>query len=110
VVHPIWYGIDVQQAQLTAYLRRVTEDGQVTQEVRACATPDPALGAWLDWFSAQHCPVVAMESTGMYERPVSHVLSGTVELLVGNVHEMRRRPGRKTAAPELTLMLQEPTL
>jgi transposase len=96
VVHPICCGIDVHQAQLTACLRRVTEDGQVTQEVREFATTYPALLVLLDWLSAQHCPVVAMESTGVYWRPVYHVLAGTVEVLVGNAHEMRRRPGRKT--------------
>jgi transposase len=96
VVHPICCGIDVHQAPLTACLRSVTEDGQVTQEVQECATTYAALLALLDWLSAQHCPVVAMESTGVYWRPVYHVLAGTVEVLIGNVHEMRCRPGRKT--------------
>jgi transposase len=96
VVHPSCCGIDVHQAQLTACLRRVTEDGRVTQAVRACATAYPALLAWLDGLSAQGCPVVAMESTGVYWRPVYHVLSGTIEVVVGNAQEMRRRPGRKT--------------
>ena len=96
VVHPICCGIDVHQAHRTACLRQVTEDGQVTQEVRELATTSPALLALLDWLNAQPCPVVAMESTGVYWRPVYHVLAGTVEVLVGNAHEMRRRPGRKT--------------
>jgi transposase len=96
VVHPICCGIDVHQAQLTACLRQVTEDGQVMQEVREFATTYPALLALLDWLSGQQCPVVAMESTGVYWRPVYHVLAGTMEVLVGNAHEMRQRPGRKT--------------
>ena len=70
VVHPICCGIDVHQAQLTACLRRVAEDGQVPQGVREFATTYPALLALLDWLSAQHCPVVAMESPGVYWRPV----------------------------------------
>jgi transposase len=37
-----------------------------------------------------------MESTGVYWKPIYHVLSGTVDVLVGNPHEMRRRPGHKT--------------
>ena len=96
VVHPICGGIDVHQAHLTACLRRVTEDSQVTQEVREFATTSPALLAWLDWLSAQDCPVVAVESTGVYWRPVYHVLAGTIEVVVGHAQEMRRRPGRKT--------------
>ena len=43
VVHPICCGIDVHQAQLTACLRRVATDGQVTKEVRAFATTYDAL-------------------------------------------------------------------
>lgn len=40
--------------------------------------------------------MVALESIGVYWRPVYHVLAGTVEVLVGNAKEMRRRPGHKT--------------
>jgi transposase len=95
-VHPICGGIDVHQAPRTACLRRVTADGPVSQAVRALATTYPALLAVRDWRSAQPCPVVAMESTGVSWRPVYHVLAGTVEGLVGNAHARRRRPGRKT--------------
>jgi transposase len=96
VVHSICCGIDVHQAQLTACVRQVHLDGQVTQEVREFATTYSALLAMLDWLIEVHGPVVAMESTGVYWKPVSHVLVGTVEVLVGNAHEMQRRPGRKT--------------
>jgi transposase len=49
-----------------------------------------------DWLVAQHCPVVAMESTGVYWQPVYHILVGVVEVIVGNTREMRPRPGKKT--------------
>jgi transposase len=96
VVHPICCGIDVHQAQLTACVRRVDADGQVTQEVREFATTYDALFTLSTWLTEQQCPVVAMESTGVYWRPVYHVLVSTVEVLVGNAQEMRRRPGHKT--------------
>lgn len=96
VVQPICCGIDVHQAQLTACLRRVDADGQVTQEVRACATTDDALLTWGTWLTEEQCPVAALESTGVDWRPVYHVLEGMVEGLVGNAQEMRRRPGHKT--------------
>jgi transposase len=96
VVHPICCGIDVHQAQLTACLRRVDMEGQVTKELREFATTYDALLTLSTWLTEQHCPVVALESTGVYWRPVYHVLVGTVEVLVGNAQEMRRRPGHKT--------------
>jgi transposase len=95
-VHPICWGIDGHQAQLTACLRRVDTDGQVTKEVRDFATTYDALLTLSTWLTEQQCPIVALESTGVYWRPVYHVLVGTVEVLVGNAQEMRRRPGRKT--------------
>ena len=95
-MHPICCGIDVHQAQLTACLRRVDTGGQVTQEVREFATTYDALLTLSTWLTEEQCPVVALESTGVYWRPVYHVLVGTVEVLVGNAQEMRRRPGHKT--------------
>jgi transposase len=96
VVHPLCCGIDVHQARVTACLRQVHEDGQVTTEVREFATTYEALLALSEWLATQHCPVVAMESTGVYWKPVYHVLVGVVEVLVGNAREMRPRPGKKT--------------
>lgn len=96
VVPPLCGGIDVHQAQLTACLRRVDADGHVTQEGRECATTDEALFTLSEGLTGQQGPVVAMESTGVYWRPVSQVLVGTVEVLVGHAQERRRRPGHKT--------------
>ena len=96
VVYPVCCGIDVHQAQLTACLRRVSPEGQITTEQRDCGTTYHELLALSDWLAENHCPVVALESTGVYWRPVYHVLVGTVEVLVGNAREMRPRPGKKT--------------
>src|SRR5215831_17909217 len=96
VVYPVCCGIDVHQARLTACLRRVQEDGQVTKDVQEFDTTYPALLILLDWLIAQHCPVVALESTGVYWKPVYHVLAGSLEVLVGNAQDMQQRPGRKT--------------
>src|SRR6267142_4501248 len=96
VVHPVCCGIDVHQAQLTACLRRVDVDGQLTPEVREFATTYDALLTLSPWLTEQPCPVVALESTGVYWRPVYHVLEGMVEVLVGQAQERRRRPGHKT--------------
>jgi transposase len=102
VEHPVCCGIDVHKATLTACLRRVDANGQVTTEVREYATLYQPLLALADWLIEQHCPVVAMESTGVYWKPIYHVLCGTVEVFVGNAHEMRRRPGKKTDKTDAT--------
>ena len=62
---PVCCGIAVHKATLTAWLRRVDVNGQGSKEGRAFATPSTSLLALSDWLVAQHCPVVAMESTGV---------------------------------------------
>jgi transposase len=96
VVHPICGGIDVHQAQLTACRHRVDADGRVPQEVCACATTEDALFTLSGWLTEQQGPVAAMASTGVSWRPVSHVLVGTVEVLVGHAQARRRPPGHTT--------------
>jgi transposase len=96
VVHPVCCGLDVHQATLTACLRHASDDGQSTTELREFGTVYSELLALSDWLVDQHCPVVALESTGVYWKPVYHVLVGVVEVLVGNAREMRPRPGKKT--------------
>jgi transposase len=49
-----------------------------------------------DWLAAEGCTLVAMESTGIYWRPVHAVLEGRFELIVGNAQHMKKVPGRKT--------------
>jgi transposase len=71
VMHPICCGIDVHQARLTACVRQVDAHGQVRKEVREFATTYTALLALADWLVEQHCPVVAMESTGVYVRRIT---------------------------------------
>ena len=96
VEHPVCCGIDVHKDTLTACLRRVDAHGQVRKEGREFATTSTSLLTLSDWLVAQHCPVVAMESTGVYWKPVSHVLAGAVEVCIGHAHERRSRPGTKT--------------
>ena len=96
VDHPVCGGIDVHKDTLTACLRRVDANGQVSKAGREFATTSPSLLALSDWLVEPHCPVVAMASTGVYWKPVYPVLAGTVEVFIGNAHERRSRPGKKT--------------
>jgi transposase len=52
-----------------------------------------ALRAWLD---AQSCPIDVLESTGVYWKPIYHVLVETLEIVVAHARSMRQRPGKKT--------------
>jgi hypothetical protein len=71
VVHPVCCGLDVHQATLTACVRRVSDDGQITTTLREFGTIYSELLALSDWLVTQRCPVVAMESTGVYVRRIT---------------------------------------
>jgi transposase len=66
-------GLDVHNAQLTACVRLLI-DGVVTQIVETFGTTTPDLLALRDWLKAHAVTDVAMESTGVYWKPVYYML------------------------------------
>ena len=86
VVHPICCGIDVHQARLTACLRQVDADGQVTKDVREFATTYGALLTLLDWLeqiprSARRNPLPVKRINGSLLMGHEHVSRALVELM-----------------------------
>ena len=96
VVHPVCCGIDGHAAQLTACLRRVSDDGQISTEWQDFGTTYDQLLALRAWLDEQGCPIVVLESTGVYWKPIYHVLVVTLEVIVANARSVRQRPGKKT--------------
>ena len=97
IVYPICCGLDVHKATVTACLRRVERTGQVTKELRTVGTTTAALLALADWLVAAGCTHVAMESTGVFWKPVFNLFEGQfVEVLVVNAQHVKAVPGRKT--------------
>jgi len=108
VLPPVWCGIAVHAAPLTACRRRVSDEGQITPALVECGTPSRALLAFRPWLQAQQWPVGAMESPGVSWQPVSQVLSEAVEVGVAHSHAVRQRPGKTTAkrdAPWIAALL-----
>lgn len=88
-------GLDVHKKSMVACVR-VAEGGQVKREHRRFATTTSGLCQLADWLVAHGCTHAVMESTGVYWKPVWHVLEGHVELLLANPHHVRQIPGRKS--------------
>jgi transposase len=89
-------GLDVHKESVVACIR-IHENGRVTHEVRTFGTTTGALLELSDWLSAQGVTHAVMESTGVYWKPVWHVLSdGAMELTLANAEHVRSVPGRKT--------------
>ena len=89
-------GLDVHKKTVTACLLTSTEGPEPLKEMRTFRTMTADLLALADWLQQAGCTHVAMESTGVYWRPVYNVLEGQCELLVVNAQHMKAVPGRKT--------------
>jgi len=95
VIYPRCAGLDVHKQTVVACVR-IAGDGPPLQEVRSFASTTSgllALADWLDSFGVTH---VAMEATGVYWKPVWHVLEGHFELVLANAAHVKNVPGRKT--------------
>jgi hypothetical protein len=115
VEHPVCCGIDVHKDTLTACLRRVDANGHVSKEGREFATTYTSLLALSDWLVEQHCPVVAMDSTGVYVRRITARAISLAERTgsggkpVGQRLTRRRKP-KGTAACRRSGAVQKPCM
>jgi transposase len=90
-------GLDVHQATVVACLLWVRNDGRVQKQLRTFGTTTRQLLQLREWLVAEGCTHVAMESTGVYWKPVYAVLEGSeLEIVVANAQQVKKVPGRKT--------------
>jgi transposase len=83
--------LDVHAQTVVACL---IKDGQ--KETRTFSTMTDDLLRLLDWLTAEGCTHVAIESTGVYWRPVFNILEGQMEVILVNARHVKAVPGRKT--------------
>lgn len=89
-------GLDVHKASLAA-CALITEKGRTKEETRRFGTMSADLRLLADWLKQKGIQHVAMESTGVYWKPVWNVLEGDgFQLLLANAREVKIVPGRKT--------------
>jgi transposase len=95
VLYPHCAGLDVHQQTVVACARIATEEG-VAQQVETFETTTQGLERLRDWLATYGCTHVAMESTGVYWKPVWHVLEGSFALVLAHAAHIRNVPGRKS--------------
>lgn len=96
VVHERCCGLDVHKRTVVACLLSSGKGGQPAREVRTFGTMGADLLQLREWLEEAGCRQAAMESTGVYWKPVYNALEGAVELVVVNVQQVKMVPGRKT--------------
>src|SRR5260221_9683073 len=100
VLYPRCAGLDVHKDSVVARIRCVSEPPH--DEVRSFATTTSVLLELNEWLSAHGVTHVAMEATGVYWKPVWHLLEGDFELVLANAQHIRNVPGRKTDVNDAT--------
>jgi transposase len=91
VLYACCCGIDVHVKMLVACL---IKNGQ--KETRTYSTMTDDLLRLLDWLTAEGCTHVAIESTGVYWRPVFNILEGSLDVILVNARDAKRYKARKT--------------
>src|SRR5262245_9838862 len=96
VVHERCGGLDVHKRTVVACVLISRPDGSVQREVRTFGTLTVELLALSDWLSGLGVRQLAMESTGVFWRPVFNLLEEGRSILLVNPEHLKRVPGHKT--------------
>jgi transposase len=95
-LYPHCAGLDVHKDTVVACVRHKLANGCVGKEVRTFGTMTRDLLELADWLTTEQVTHAAMESTGVYWKPVFNLLDGLVALLLVNAQHIKQVPGRKT--------------
>ena len=96
VLYPRCCGLDVHKKTVVACLLTPGPDGATTKVIRTFGTMTAELMELADWLTAEGCTHVAMESTGVYWKPIWNLLEQRFHLLLVNARHIKAVPGRKT--------------
>jgi transposase len=95
VLYPRCAGLDVHEEFVVA-CARIAEGRTVQRELAEFGTSTRELLRLQEWLLERQVTHVAMESTGVYWKPVWHILYGYFHLTLGNAKQIKNVPGRKS--------------
>jgi transposase len=88
-------GIDVHKSKVLACLLVGELNGEVKKAIKTFSTMTNDLLKLRDWLEAEGCTHVAVESTGVYWKPVFNILENSVRVILANARHIKNVPGRK---------------
>lgn len=106
VIHRCCAGLDVHKSSVQACVRRIDEAGQVSSEVREYGTMTGDILRLGDWLASEGVVQVAMESTGVFWKPIWNLLEDRFELMLCNARDIKQVPGRKTDVKDCQWLAQ----
>jgi transposase len=89
-------GFDVHKKNVTVCLKTPGADGRPHQQIRTYATKTQNILELRDWLKEMGCTPIALESTGVYGKPIDNLLEDDFEILLVNAQHLKAVPGRKT--------------
>ncbi|MFO0928382.1 MAG: IS110 family transposase [Gemmataceae bacterium] len=95
-LYPRCAGIDVHKANVVVCVRCADRPGKAGEEVQTFSTLTGDLLTLASWLTERGVTHVAMESTGVYWKPVFNILEGSVHVILVNAEHIKQVPGRKT--------------
>ena len=98
-------GLDVHKKQVTACVL-ISEGKEIKSELKSFGTTTPELLELNDWLKAFAVTQVALESTGVYWKPIYNLLEGNFELWLVNAQHIKAVPGRKTDVKDAQWLAQ----
>ena len=96
VIHECCAALDVHKKTVVTTIMLTQADGSLQQYTRTFTTMTADLLALNDWLSSHNVGVIALESTGVFWRPVFNVLEEGWQVLLVNAQHLKAVPGRKT--------------
>ena len=96
VVYERCCGLDIHKKTVVACALLTEADGKIERHLRTFSTMTAGLLALADWLESLSIPVVAMESTGVYWRPVFNLIEEGRVIILVNAQHMKAVSGRKT--------------
>ena len=96
VIYPRCAGLDVHKKTVVACAMHTRQNGHKEEETLTFGTTTGELQELRAWLQKWGCTIVAMESTGVYWKPVYNILEDHMEVLLVNARHIKKVPGRKT--------------
>jgi transposase len=106
VIHSVCAGMDVHKKDVKVCLVSRDQQGKRQEEVRTFGTMTGELLKLRDWLQDHDCKVVAMESTGVYWKPIFNLLEGDFTVMLVNPAHIKQVPGRKTDVKDCQWLAQ----
>lgn len=96
ILYPRCAGLDVHKETVTACILTPGDSGEASRQIRQFKTTTSELRSLAQWLGQERVTHAAMESTGVYWKPVFNILESRCELILVNARHIKQVPGRKT--------------